>query len=154
MDGCIGKNNKNQRNNYMSAGTPPVTPAPAAAPMAAATGAAVQPTPAPAPSPMYTPPPAPSASAGPEPTSMGGGGPLREFFSDVNLLDVTIAAFIVGAVLYSIQYHKFMMMLEKTGYADLSTRVQKLESSLEAAKRKAEANASGSMKRKKRLITL
>jgi hypothetical protein len=47
-----------------------------------------------------------------------------------------------------------MMMLEKTGYADLSTRVQKMESALEAAKKKSEMNAAGSQKKKRRLITL
>jgi hypothetical protein len=51
-----------------------------------------------------------------------------------------------------------MMMIEKTGYADLSTRVQKLESSIDAAKRKAEANAAGSgkvnMRNKRALMSL
>ena len=115
-----------------------------------------------APSPNYTPPPppAPSASAMAEggETSGGGGGGIKAFFSDVNVVDVTVSAFIVAAVIYSIQYHKYMMMIEKTGYADLSTRVQKLESSIEAAKRKAEANAAGSgkpnMRRRRALMSL
>ena len=134
----------------------------AAAPMADA-GAAVQ-TAAPAPSPNYTPPPPaappPSASAMAEggETSGGGGGGIKAFFSDVNVVDVTVSAFIVAAVIYSIQYHRYMMMIEKTGYADLSTRVQKLESSIEAAKRKAEANAAGSgkpnMRRRRALMSL
>jgi hypothetical protein len=120
----------------------------AATPMAEA-GAAVPPV-APAPSPNYTPPPPPAPSApamaeGGE-TEGGKGGGIKAFFSDVNVVDVTISAFIVAAVIYSIQYHRYMMMIEKTGYADLSTRVQKLESSIEAAKRKAEANAAGSGK--------
>ena len=129
-----------------------------ASPMANA-GAAVPPA---APSPNYTPPPppAPSASAMAEggETSGGGGGGIKAFFSDVNVVDVTVSAFIVAAVIYSIQYHRYMMMIEKTGYADLSTRVQKLESSIEAAKRKAEANAAGSgkpnMSRRRALMTL
>ena len=129
-----------------------------AAPMATA-GAAVPPA---APSPNYTPPapPAPSAPAMAEggETSGGSGGGIKAFFSDVNVVDVTISAFIVAAVIYSVQYHRYMMMIEKTGYADLSTRVQKLESSIEAAKRKAEANASGSgkmnMRRKRALMSL
>jgi hypothetical protein len=47
-----------------------------------------------------------------------------------------------------------MMMLEKSGYADLSSRVQKLESALAA--QKAELNASGKMDkmRKKPLMRL
>jgi hypothetical protein len=124
-------------------------------------GAAVQ-TAAPAPSPNYTPPPpaappAPAMAEGGE-TSGGSGGGIKGFFSDVNVVDVTVSAFIVAAVIYSIQYHRYMMMIEKTGYADLSTRVQKLESSIEAAKRKAEANAAGSgkpnMSRRRALMTL
>jgi len=135
----------------MSAGTPIAAPAPAVA----APGAAVPAASVPAPSPQYTPPPPPMPTAtAAEGQKMSAGGKFSEFFSDVNILDVTISAFIVGAVLYSIQYHKFMMMLEKTGYADLSTRVQKMESALEAAKKKSEMNAAGSQKKKRRLITL
>jgi hypothetical protein len=130
----------------------------AATPMADA-GAAVPPV---APSPNYTPPPPPVQSApamaeGGE-TEGGKGGGIKAFFSDVNVVDVTISAFIVAAVIYSIQYHRYMMMIEKTGYADLSTRVQKLESSIDAAKRKAEANAAGSgkvnMRNKRALMSL
>jgi hypothetical protein len=129
-----------------------------AAPMATA-GAAVPPA---APSPNYTPPPPPAPSApamaeGGE-TPSGSGGGIKAFFSDVNVVDVTISAFIVAAVIYSVQYHRYMMMIEKTGYADLSTRVQKLESSIEAAKRKAEANAAGSgkpnMRKRRALMSL
>jgi len=131
-----------------------------AAPMADA-GAAVPPA-APSPSPNYTPPPppmpSPSTMAEGGETGSGSGGGIKAFFSDVNVVDVTISAFIVAAVIYSIQYHRYMMMIEKTGYADLSTRVQKLESSIEAAKRKAEANAAGSgkvnMRNKRGLMSL
>lgn len=121
---------------------------------------AVQPTPsaaapmppaAPAASPNYTPPPAPA----PSPSMEEGGAvkssnPIKNFFSDINVVDVTVSAFIVAAVIYSIQYHKFMMMIEKTGYADLSSRLQKLESSMAAAKKTAEANATGGMNRMRR----
>jgi hypothetical protein len=44
-----------------------------------------------------------------------------------------------------------MMMLEKSGYTDLSERVQKLESSIQAAKKTAEMNASG-MQQKRRPV--
>lgn len=133
----------------------------AVAPQAAPPVAAAPP--APAASPNYTPPPTnlPNApvmenGGGVEPSSGGGSNKFKEFFSDINLLDVAISAFIVGGVIYTIHYYKFMMLLEKTGYADLSTRVQKLESSMAAAKKNAEVNASGngSMKRKRAMITL
>lgn len=134
----------------MSAMTPPAAAAPVAA-----SGAAVAATPAPVPSPQYTPPPpATPPMVAENGAATGGGNPFSNFFSDVNVLDVTISAFIIGAVIYSIQYHKMMILLEKTGYADLSSRVQKLESSLEAAKKKAEVNATGSQRKKRALITL
>jgi len=98
-----------------------------AAPMADA-GAAVPPA-APSPSPNYTPPPppmpSPSTMAEGGETGSGSGGGIKAFFSDVNVVDVTISAFIVAAVIYSIQYHRYMMMIEKTGYADLSTKSSK-----------------------------
>jgi hypothetical protein len=126
-------------------------PAPATTPMAAP----------PAASPNYVAPPSnlPPASTmenGGETSSRGGGSSIKDFFSDINLVDVAISAFIIGGVLYTIHYYKFMMMLEKTGSADLSSRVQKMESALSAAKKKSEANASGSgtMKRKRSLISL
>jgi hypothetical protein len=74
--------------------------------------------------------------------SSGGGG-FRDFFSDINILDVVISAFIVGGVLYAVHYYKFMMLMEKTGYADLNSRVQKLETTVSAAKKASEVNATG-----------
>lgn len=135
--------------------------APAVAPVAAV-GAA---TTAPAVSPQYTPPPPPmmpqpAMAEGGSVASGGSGGSnkFKEFFSDINLLEVAISAFIIGGVLYSIHYFKFMMMLEKTGYADLNTRIQRLESQMSAAKKSAEANATGNgkmgMSKKRALITL
>jgi hypothetical protein len=47
-----------------------------------------------------------------------------------------------------------MMMIEKTGYADLSARVQKLESAAQAAKKIAEANASGNSKSRRPVMRL
>lgn len=131
------------------------------APAVAEAGAAIPaPAAAPAPTPNYNPPP---TATPPPPSSMESGGAaprssgIKEFFSDINVVDVAISAFIVGAVIYSIQYHKFMMMLEKTGYADLSTRVQRIESAMaSAAKKKSEVNATGNgrMPRKRGVITL
>ena len=76
------------------------------------------------------------------------GGGIKGWFKDINILDVTISAFIVGGIIYAVQYYRFMMMLEKTGYADLSSRIGKLESSIAA--QKAEMNASGNMDRMRR----
>ena len=77
-----------------------------------------------------------------------GGGGIKGWFKDINILDVTISAFIVGGIIYAVQYYRFMMMLEKTGYADLSSRIAKLESAVAA--QKAEMNASGSANRLRR----
>lgn len=71
------------------------------------------------------------------------GGGIKEFFSDINILDVTISAFVIGGIFYAIYYYKYMMMLEKTAYADISTRIQKVESAMAA--QKAELNAAGKM---------
>lgn len=111
-------------------------------------------------SPQYTPPPIP---APPAPImadgggvdsggGSGGGNKFTEFFSDINILDVAISAFIVGGVLYAVHYFKFMMMMEKTGYADLSAKVQKIEGQLAAAKKNAEQNATGNGMRRKRAL--
>lgn len=125
--------------------------APAAQPIAGAAPAA--------PSPMYTPPPPPMPPAAPamaeggavEPSGGSGvGSKIKEFFSDINILDVAVSAFIVGGVLYTVHYFKFMMMMEKTGYADLSAKVQKLENQMAAAKKSAEANATGNGAKRKR----
>lgn len=136
-----------------------------AAPVAGA-GTAVA-TPPPAPSPQYTPPPPPMmpqqpmmAEGGETPSSGSSSfsGKVKDFFSDINILDVAISAFIVGGVLYAVHYYKFMIMLEKSGYADLSTRVQRLESQMASAKKSAEMNATGGkmpMRNKRRgLVTL
>jgi hypothetical protein len=118
-----------------AASTPPPIPA-AAPPIAAAP-------------PMAAPPMPMAAPPQPMPSSMAEVGDtaspksqVKDFFSDVDILDVTISAFIVGAVLYSVHYYKFMMMMEKTGYADLNGRMAKLENAM-AKKAKAEANATG-----------
>ena len=106
----------------------PMVPPPAAAPMAA---------------PMAAPPMAPP------PFEDGGaivkkGGGIKEWFSDINIVDVAVSAVIVGAVLYTVHYYKFMMMLEKSGYSDLNTKVAKLQSAVDA--QKAEMNAAGNGK--------
>jgi hypothetical protein len=113
--------------------TPQAAPAPMVPPPAAAPAAA----------PMAAPPMAPP------PYEDGGaivkkGGGIKEWFSDINIVDVAVSAVIVGAVLYTVHYYKFMMMLEKSGYADLNTKVAKLQSAVDA--QKAEMNAAGNGK--------
>ena len=116
-------------------------PVPAAAPVAA-------------PMPMAQNPPIPAApvstmaDGGDVGGGDNGGGGVKGFFKDINVLDVAISAFIVGGVIYAMQYYKYMMMLEKSGYTALSERLQKVESNLQAAKKTAEMNASGMQKRR------
>jgi len=71
-------------------------------------------------------------------------GGIKYWFSDINIVDVAVSAVIVGALLYTVHYYKFMMMLEKSGYADLNTKVAKLQSAVDA--QKAEMNAAGNGK--------
>lgn len=123
----------------MEAQVPVSAPVPASAPVAATM-------------PMAQNPPIPAApvSTMAEGGSLGDGdsGGFKGFFKDINVLDVAISAFIVGGVIYAMQYFKYMMMLEKSGYTALSERLQKVESSLQAAKKTAEMNASGTQKRR------
>lgn len=132
-------------------------PIPSPAPEAAAPAAPAAPQAAAAPSPQYVPPPAPAPQMA-EGGGVADGGrknPFKDFFSDVNVVDVAVSALIVAGVIYSIQYHRFMIMIEKAGYADLSSRIAKIEAEHAAIKRKAaEANAAGGMKRRRGLITL
>lgn len=124
------------------------------APGAAAPAAPAQPmAPAPAPAPMAA-APMPTYADGGDVGDSGGGGGIKGFFNDINIVDVAISAFIVGGVIYAIQYYKFMMMIEKTGYADLSARVQKLESAAQAAKKIAEANASGNSRNRRPVMRI
>jgi hypothetical protein len=83
-----------------------------------------------------------------------GGGGIKGWFRDINLVDVTVSAFVIGAVLYTVHYYKFMMMMEKTGYADLSGRVAKIEAELAAAKKKTQMNAAGNMRGRRPIMRL
>jgi hypothetical protein len=94
--------------------------------------------------PMPSSPP-PMAESGAVITKSGG---FKDFFADVNLLDVTISAFIVASVLYTVNYYRYMMLLEKSGYQDLSSRLGKIESAVAA--KKAEMNAAGDMRNRRR----
>jgi hypothetical protein len=113
---------------------------------------------APSPSPNYVPPTPPTPAPATTEMALGGetsssGGGFKEFFSDINVVDVVLSAFIVAGVIYSVYYNKYMMKLEKTGYQDVTDRVMKLESSIAA--REAEMNAIGNAnKRRKPLMRL
>jgi len=68
-----------------------------------------------APAPVVAPVTAPVATPAPVYAEGGGvGASIKGFFSDINLVDIAISAFIVAGVLYSIHYYKYMMLLEKS----------------------------------------
>ena len=110
------------------------------------------------PSPNYVPPPMPpmqggaTMQAGGETTGGGSsyGGNIKAFFADINWLDVAISSFIIAAMVYSIKYHKYMMMLEKSGYTNLNDRIQSLESKVN--RKITEMNATGSNKMRRRAV--
>ena len=88
---------------------------------------------------------------------MSGGkkNPLKDMFSDINLVEAGIMALGIAAFLYAIYYYKFEMELSKTGYADLNARTLKLESDNDKRKKaEANANASGKLKPKRRGVIL
>ena len=107
-------------------------PAPATAPMPMA---------APAPMPMA----APAMAEGGETT---GGGGIKAWFGDINVVEVSVSALIVGVGIYAMQYFRLMMAMEKSAYNDVIERIGKLESAQLAAKKTAEVNASGSNSRR------
>jgi hypothetical protein len=105
------------------------------------------PAPAAAPMPMAAPvpTPAPAMAEGGETTSGGG---IRAWFGDINVVEVSVSALIVGVGIYAIQYFRLMMAMEKSAYNDVIERIGKLESAALAAKKTAEVNASGSKGRR------
>ena len=106
------------------------------------------PAPAAAPMPMAAPPPAPPASAMAEGGETTSGGGIRGWFGDINVVEVSVSALIVGVGIYAIQYFRLMMAMEKSAYNDVIERIGKLESAALAAKKTAEVNASGSRGRR------
>lgn len=109
------------------------------------------PAPAAAPMPMAAPPPAP-----PAPTMAEGGetksGGIRGWFGDINVVEVSVSALIVGVGIYAIQYFRLMMAMEKSAYNDVIERIGKLESAQLAAKKTAEAHANASGSRGRRPV--
>lgn len=106
------------------------------------------PAPAAAPMPMAAPAPAAPAPAMAEGGETAGGGGIKGWFADINIVEVSVSALIVGVGIYAIQYFRLMMAMEKTAYADVIERIGKLESAQLAAKKTAEVNASGSRTRR------
>ncbi len=102
------------------------------------------PSPAAAPMPMAAPPPAAPAPAMAEGGETTSGGGIRGWFGDINVVEVSVSALIVGVGIYAIQYFRLMMAMEKSAYNDVIERIGKLESAALAAKKTAEVNASGS----------
>ncbi len=102
------------------------------------------PAPAAAPMPMAAPPPAAPAPAMAEGGETTSGGGIRGWFGDINVVEVSVSALIVGVGIYAIQYFRLMMAMEKSAYNDVIERIGKLESAALAAKKTAEVNASGS----------
>lgn len=84
--------------------------------------------------------------------NVGRGNPFKDFFNDINILDITISAFIVAGVIYSISYYKFQMLKDQKGYAEISQRIATIESQIK--KVNSELNATGSNKKKKPLVRL
>jgi hypothetical protein len=114
-----------------------------------ATPPAPIPQPAASPSPNYVPPPTqavPSMQEGGITGTSGGG--IKAFFSDINWLEVALSSFVIAAMAYSIKYHKYMLMIEKSGYTNLNDRLQSLETKV--TKKISELNANGSGRFKRR----
>lgn len=80
--------------------------------------------------------------------------PVGKFFSDINLVEAGLLALGVATFLYAISYYKHEIQMSKSGYADLSGRMQKMESEMAAKKaQEAAANANGMAKRsRKRML--
>jgi hypothetical protein len=105
------------------------------------------PAPAAAPMPMAAPAPTPAPAMAEGGETTGGGG-IRAWFGDINVVEVSVSALIVGVGIYAIQYFRLMMAMEKSAYNDVIERIGKLESAALAAKKTAEVNASGSRGRR------
>jgi len=113
-------------------------------------------------SPNYVPPPMPPMQGGGSTMQQGGettsgagssyGGNFKAFFGDINWLDIAISSFIIAAMAYSIKYHKYMLMIEKSGYTNLNDRLQSLEGKVN--KKIAEMNATGGKMRRRAVVRL
>ena len=125
----------NAPQNIPSSVPPPSAPAPQVPPMSAG-GMPPQ-----APPPM--PPMNPNYADGGEMGSGSKSNPIKDFLSDINIVEAGLLALGVATFLYAIHYYKFEMQLSKTGYADLNGRMQKLESDMKKKQAEANTNANG-----------
>lgn len=124
--------------------------------MEAGSAAAAMP-PQAAPSPNYVPPIPPAPQPMPQMAEGGAtqssyGGNIKAFFADINWLDIALSSFIIAAMVYSIKYHKYMLMIEKSGYTNLSDRLNSLETKV--AKKMTEMNATGKGMRRRAVVRL
>jgi hypothetical protein len=134
----------------MNQAATPYMPTPPAQPMA--TGGATIPQ---QPMAAATPPPtfqSPTFEDGGDTGSKGKSNSIKDFFSDINLVEASILALGVATFLYAIYYYKFEMTMTKTGYADLNARLNKVE--LMTSKIVAEQNANGknTVRTRKRIL--
>jgi len=80
---------------------------------------------------------------------MGGqtkGNAFKDFFGDINILDVMLSAFIVGGILYVVYYYRHQMAKDKTMFTDFDTRISTIEKQLK--KVNSELNATGKTKKR------
>jgi hypothetical protein len=97
------------------------------------------------------PPSQPMANGG----MMGRANPVAKFFSDINLVEAGLLALGVATFLYAISYYKHEIQMSKSGYADLSGRMQKLESEMAAKKaQEMAANANSTARRSRRRMLI
>jgi len=93
------------------------------------------------------PPSQPMANGG----QMMRSNPVSKFFSDMNMVEVGLLALGVATFLYAMSYYRHEIQMSKSGFADLSGRMQKLESEMAARKaQEASANANGMSRRARR----
>jgi hypothetical protein len=136
----------------MNQGTTPYMPTPPAQPMAA--GATMPQAPMMNQGGAMLPPTfqSPTLEDGGKMEKGGQTNSIKDFFSDINLVEASILALGVATFLYAIYYYKFEMTMTKTGYADLNARLNKVE--LMTSKIVAEQNANGknSVRTRKRIL--
>jgi magnesium-transporting ATPase (P-type) len=83
----------------------------------------------------------PSFEDGGDTGGSGKANSLKDFFSDINLVEAAILGLGVATFLYAIYYYKFEMSMTKTGYAELNARLNKVE--VMTSKMASEKNANG-----------
>ena len=134
----------------MNQATPPNIPSIPYQPTALGTAATPQaPIVAPIPTPTFQ---SPSFEDGGDTGGSGKANSLKDFFSDINLVEAAILGLGVATFLYAIYYYKFEMSMTKTGYAELNARLNKVE--IMTSKMASEKNASGqnAVKTRKRIL--